>query len=77
MVIHILLKIQRLLIDPLTPDSEKHKLIDKAKRLGLEIYRREYNSFKIKCGVGINLKDEVIKPLLDAAYGDEFEKENK
>ena len=32
---------------------------------------------KIKCGVGINLKDEVIKPLLDAAYGDEFEKENK
>ena len=24
---------------------------------------------------GINLKDEVIKPLLDAAYGDEFEKE--
>ena len=31
MVIHILLKIQRLLIDPLTPDSEKHKLIDKAK----------------------------------------------
>ena len=62
------------MIDPLTPDSEKHKLIDKAKRLGLEIYRREYNSFKIKCGVGINLKDEVIKPLLDAAYGDEFEK---
>ena len=71
------LKIQRLLIDPLTPDSEKYKLIDKAKRLGLEIYRREYNSFKIKCGVGINLKDEVIKPLLDTAYGDEFEKENK
>ena len=61
----------------LTPDSEKHKLIDKAKRLGLEIYRRDYNSFKIKCGVGINLKDKVIKPLLDAAYGDEFEKENK
>ena len=71
------LKIQRLLIDPLTPDSEKYKLIDKAKRLGLDIYRREYNSLKIKCGVGINLKGEVIKPLLDAAYGDEFEKENK
>ena len=71
------LKIQRLLIDPLTPDSEKYKLIDKAKRLGLDTYRREYNSLKIKCGVGINLKGEVIKPLLDAAYGDEFEKENK
>ena len=62
------------MIDPLTPDSEKHKLIDKAKSLGLKIYRREYNNFKIKCGVGINLKDEVIKPLLDAAYGDELEK---
>ena len=71
------LKIQRLLIDPLTPDSEKYKLIDKAKSLGLEIYRKEYNNFKIKCGVGINLKDEVIKPLLVAAYGEEFEKDNK
>ena len=56
---------------------QKDKLIGKAIDLGLEIYRREYNSLKIKCGVGINLKDEVIKPLLDAAYGDEFEKENK
>ena len=71
------LKIQRLLIDPLTPDSEKHKLIDKAKRLGLEIYRKEYSNLKIKCGVGIDLKGEVIKPLLIASYGSEFEKENK
>ena len=72
-----LLKIQRLLIDPLTPDIEKDKLIDKAKDLGLEIYRREYKNLKIKCGVGINLKSEVIKPLLDAAFGDEVEKENQ
>ena len=72
-----LLKIQRLLIDPLTPNTEKDKLIDKAKGLGLEIYRREYNNLKIKCGVGINLKGEVIKPLLDAAFGDEVEKENQ
>ena len=71
-----LLKIQRLLIDPLTPESEKDRLIDKAKSLGLDIYRREYKNLKIKCGVGINLKGEVIKPLLDVAYGDEFEKEN-
>ena len=71
-----LLKIQRLLIDPLTPESEKDQLIDKAKSLGLEIYRREYKNIKIKCGVGINLKGEVIKPLLDAAFGDEVEKEN-
>jgi succinate dehydrogenase/fumarate reductase iron-sulfur protein len=71
-----LLKIQRLLIDPLTPESEKDRLIDKAKSLGLDIYRREYKNLKIKCGVGINLKGEVIKPLLDVAYGDEVEKEN-
>ena len=71
-----LLKIQRLLIDPLTPESEKDRLVDKAKSLGLDIYRREYKNLKIKCGVGINLKGEVIKPLLDAAYGDEVEKEN-
>ena len=70
------LKIQRLLIDPLTPESEKDRLIDKAKSLGLGIYRREYKNLKIKCGVGINLKGEVIKPLLDIAYGDEVEKEN-
>ena len=70
------LKIQRLLIDPLTPESEKDRLIDKAKSLGLDIYRREYKNLKIKCGVGINLKGEVIKPLLDIAYGDEVEKEN-
>ena len=70
------LKIQRLLIDPLTPESEKDRLIDKAKSLGLGIYRREYKNLKIKCGVGINLKGEVIKPLLDVAYGDEVEKEN-
>ena len=71
-----LLKIQRLLIDPLTPQSEKNQLIAKAKSLGLEIYRREYKNLKIKCGVGINLKDEVIRPLIDAAFGGENEKEN-
>ncbi len=71
------LKLQRLYIDPLTPEKEKVKIIDKAKKLGLEIYRREYNNIKIKCGVGINLKDEVIKPLLDAAFGDQIEKKNE
>ena len=38
---------------------------------------KEYNSLKIKCGVGINLKDEVIKPLINAAFGDQIEKERK
>ena len=71
------LKLQRLYIDPLTPEEEKRGIIEKAKSLGLETYRREYKNLKIKCGVGINLKDEVIKPLLDAAYGDDIEKKNK
>ena len=71
------LKLQRQYIDPLTPDEEKRKIIEKAKSLGLETYRKEYKYLKIKCGVGINLKDEVIKPLLYAAYGDQVEKENK
>ena len=40
------------------------------------MFESEYNNLKIKCGVGINLKDEVIKPLLAAAFGDGLEKEN-
>ena len=71
------LKLQRLYIDPLTPEEEKKGIIDKAKTLGLETYRREYKNLKIKCGVGINLKDEVIKPLLNAAFGDQIDKKNK
>ncbi len=71
------LKLQRLYIDPLTPEEEKKGIIEKAKSLGLETYRREYKDIKIKCGVGINLKDEVIKPLLYAAFGDKIEKEKK
>jgi len=70
------LKLQRLYIDPLTPEEEKRRIIEKAKSLGLETYRREYKNLKIKCGVGINLKDEVIRPLLDAAFGDHIEKKN-
>ena len=71
------LKLQRLYLDPLTPEKEKEKIIEKAKSLGLETYKKEYNNLKIKCGVGINLKDEVIKPLLKAAFGDQIEKKNK
>ena len=71
------LKLQRLYIDPLTPEVEKGKIIEKAKALGLDIYRRELKNLKIKCGVGINLKDEVIKPLIEAAFGDQIEKKNK
>ena len=71
------LKLQRLYIDPLTPEEEKKGIIEKAKLLGLETYRKEFNKLKIKCGVGINLKNDVIKPLLAVAYGDQVEKKNK
>ena len=56
-----LLKIQRLLIDPLTPENEKQLLIEKAEKLGLDICKECPGC---KCGVGIDLKKEVIQPLL-------------
>ena len=71
------LKLQRLYIDPLTPEEEKWGIIEKAKSLGLETYRRDFKNLKIKCGVGINLKDEVIKPLLDVAFDEQVEKKDK
>ena len=71
------LKLHRLYVDPLTPELEKKGIIEKAKVLGLDTYRREFNKLKIKCGVGIDLKNDVIKPLLAVAYGDQVEKKNK
>ena len=55
------LKLQRKYIDPLTPDSEKYNLLEKAADLGLETCT---TCLGCKCGVGINLVDEAIKPLL-------------
>jgi len=55
------LKLQRKYIDPLTPDSEKYNLLEKATDLGLETCT---TCLGCKCGVGINLVDEAIKPLL-------------
>ena len=64
------LKLQRLYLDPLTPETEKKTIIEKAISLGLETYRSEYNHLKIKSGVGIDLKKEVIKPLLENAFNE-------
>ena len=60
-----LLKLQRLHSDPLTHESEKEGIINKAIELGLESC---INCPGCKCGVGINLKDEVIKPLIKKAF---------
>ena len=59
------LKLQRKYIDPLTPESEKKILLDKAIDLGLEVCK---TCPGCKCGVGINLLEEVINPLLKKSY---------
>lgn len=59
------LKLQRKYIDPLTPESEKKILLDKAIDLGLEVCK---TCPGCKCGVGINLVEEVINPLLKKSY---------
>ena len=55
------LKLQRKYLDPLTPESEKSELINKAVDLGLEVCK---TCPGCKCGIGINLKEDVIMPLL-------------
>ena len=62
-----LLKLQRKYIDPLTPESEKKILLDKAIDLGLEVCK---TCPGCKCGVGINLVEEVINPLLKKSYNE-------
>ena len=59
-----LLKLQRIILDPLKTEVDNQAALDKAIDLGLE------NCIKCpgcKCGVGIDLKGKVIKPLLNYA----------
>lgn len=54
------LKIQKLIVDPDVCDRSKLNGLAVAKQLGIE----KYQSDKVpQCGVGINLKKEVIEPL--------------
>ena len=59
-----LLKIQRIRIDPLTTETGKEAILDHAVELGLDAC---IDCPGCKCGVGIDLKGKVIKPLLEAA----------
>ena len=59
-----LLKLERLRNDPLTSEQGKNIAIEKAIDLGLEAC---LDCPGCKCGVGIDLKNKVIKPLLEAA----------
>tara|TARA_A100000164_G_C21494513_1_gene579527 strand:- start:330 stop:617 length:288 start_codon:yes stop_codon:yes gene_type:complete len=59
-----LLKLERLRNDPLTSEQGKNIAIEKAIDLGLDAC---LDCPGCKCGVGIDLKNKVIKPLLEAA----------
>ena len=67
-----LLKLERLRQDPITADRGKEVILEKAIDLGLSSC---IDCPGCKCGVGINLKENVIKPLLsDAAPIMKFKK---
>ena len=59
-----LLKLQRLRLDPMSNELGRAKAVQHAVELGLDTCR---NCPGCKCGVGIDLKGEVIKPLLKAS----------
>ncbi len=59
-----LLKLQRIRIDPLTTDQGREAALGHALELGLETC---VGCPGCKCGVGINLKGQVVGELLDAA----------
>jgi ferredoxin len=59
-----LLKLERLRNDPLTSEQGKDIALQKAIDLGLDAC---LDCPGCKCGVGIDLKNKVVKPLLEAA----------
>jgi ferredoxin len=59
-----LLKIERLRQDPINTEASKEIALEKAINLGLDAC---IDCPGCKCGVGIDLKNKVIKPLLFAA----------
>ena len=54
---------QRIRLDPVASESDKEEALSAAQYLGLEICR---DCPGCKCGVGIDLKRKVVKPLLEA-----------
>ncbi|SVC45196.1 uncharacterized protein METZ01_LOCUS298050 [marine metagenome] len=57
------LKMQRIRLDPVASEADKEEALSAAQYLGLEICR---DCPGCKCGVGIDLKRKVVKPLLEA-----------
>ena len=61
-----LLKLQRLRLDPLSTQSDKDTALQNAIDLGLDAC---VDCPGCKCGIGINLKGQVVGELLRAAHG--------
>jgi succinate dehydrogenase / fumarate reductase iron-sulfur subunit len=61
-----LLKLQRLRLDPVSAPQARAAALETAKTLGLDACR---DCPGCKCGVGIDLKGLVVKPLVEAAWG--------
>ena len=61
-----LLKLERLRQDPISSEQGKEMALNKAIDLGLDAC---IDCPGCKCGVGIDLKNKVIKPLLEAGKG--------
>ena len=59
-----LLKLQMVRLDPLSSQAEKDEALTQARDLGLGVCA---NCQGCKCGVGIDLKNKVVKELLDAS----------
>ena len=53
-----LLKLQRIRLDPVATREDANKALNAAIELGIDA---------CKCGVGIDLKRKVVKPLVDAS----------
>ncbi|MGY8975259.1 MAG: hypothetical protein ACKVHD_03165, partial [Alphaproteobacteria bacterium] len=58
--------LERLRQDPISSEQGKEMALNKAIDLGLDAC---IDCPGCKCGVGIDLKNKVIKPLLDAGKG--------
>ena len=58
-----LLKLQRIRLDPVATREDANKALNAAIELGIDAC---YDCPGCKCGVGIDLKRKVVKPLVDA-----------
>ena len=75
------LRIQKVMIDPSATETDKAQALNLARDLGISMYsNREKENKKVKvpgCGVGIDLKREVIEPLCSTIASMDSETNNQ